>query len=321
MKPILVTTGDPASIGPDICIKVAMHLEQLVFVGDKKMLAERALMLNVPVEIIDYELGRISRPGQMMVVDIPCLVPVIPGQPNVNNAQCVLDILKWSCLAVLKNQFSALVTGPISKSVIQHVDKNFFGHTEYFQQVCQSPQVVMMLANEKMRVALVTTHVPLRVVPDLITAEAVSTVVKTINDGLKNDFGIIQPKIAMAGLNPHAGENGVLGKEEIDILEPTIKCLQEQGIDIEGPFSADTLFLKSGYDVFIAMYHDQGLNVLKYVGFGHTANISLGLPIIRTSVDHGTAFDKAGSGQAKPDSLMTAIKIAQSMAFYRESRQ
>lgn len=319
MKPVLVTTGEPAGIGPDVCIKVARHHGDLVFVGDKQMLAERAMLLNISLELIDYEPGRLSRPGQMMVYNISCPVTVIPGQPDVKNSKAIMDMLEWSGLAVLQGQFSALVTAPVNKAILQYVKKDFIGHTEYFQHLCQSPQVVMMLSDEHMRVALVTTHVPLREVADRITPETIKTVVKTIHRGLQKDFGIYQPKIAIAGLNPHAGENGVLGQEEIQIIEPTVKLLRQQGIDIEGPFSADTLFTKKNYDVFIAMYHDQGLNVLKYASFGQAANISLGLPMIRTSVDHGTAFEIAGTGKAKCESMVTAIKIARLMAFHRGS--
>ncbi len=317
MKPILVTTGDPAGIGPDICINVAMHLDNLVFVGDKAMLTERAMLLNITVEIIDYEPKRLSRPGQMMVYHIPCSEKVKAGQPDVKNSKAILAMLEWSCFAVLQNQFSALVTAPVNKAIVQHAKNDFFGHTEYFQKLCQSPQVVMMLADEHMRVALVTTHVALREVADKITPQSIKMVVETVHRGLKQDFGISQPKIAIAGLNPHAGENGVLGQEEIQVIEPTVKLLRKQGIDIEGPFSADTLFIKKGYDVFVAMYHDQGLNVLKYASFGKAANISLGLPMIRTSVDHGTAFEIAGTGKAKSDSMVTAIKMARLMAVHR----
>lgn len=318
MKPLLVTTGEPAGIGPDVCIQVAMVEKGLVFVGDKRALEERALQLKCQVQLIDYKSGHLSRPGQMMVYDIPCPEKVSAGHPNLKNSKAVLEMLEWSCLAVLRAQFSALVTSPVNKAVLQSVDKEFSGHTEYFQKLCQSPQVVMMLADEHMRVALITTHVPLREVASRITPETIMKVVRTVHNGLQKDFGLIQPKIAIAGLNPHAGENGVLGQEEIEIIEPTVKILQQEGIDIQGPFSADTLFIKKEYDVFIAMYHDQGLAVLKYASFGNAANISLGLPMIRTSVDHGTAFHIAGTGQAQSQSMITAIKMARVMVRNRE---
>ncbi len=317
MKPLLITTGEPAGIGPDICIEAAMALENLVFVGDKEELRKRAKLLNIELEILNYQPNIPSKPGQLMVYDIPCAQEVIPGQLNPENAQAVIEMLEWACRQVLDGQFSGLVTAPVHKAQLQHARPDFLGHTEFFQKICKSPQVVMMLADERFRVALVTTHLPIKKVADAINLKKITTIVETIHHGLKNDFGINNPRIAIAGLNPHAGEDGALGDEEIKIIRPAILQLQKQGIQIKGPFSADTMFIKEDYDVYIAMYHDQGLAVLKYATFGKAANISLGLPIIRTSVDHGTALELAGSGNAKADSLFTAIAVAKNMVLHR----
>lgn len=316
-KPILVTTGEPAGIGPDICIMVAKHMDNLVFVGDTSVLQARAKLLGETLEFLKYEPNCLVKAGQMMVYHIPCQETVIPGTLNPKNAKAVLEMLEWSCLKVLQGEFCALVTAPVNKAQVQHADSNFLGHTEYFQKLCQSPQVVMMLSDEHFRVALITTHIPLKDVAKSITQERIISVVQTIHQGLEKDWGLKQPKIAIAGLNPHAGEDGALGREEIEVISPAVEILKQQGIDIHGPLSADTMFLHKDYDVFVAMYHDQGLSVLKYATFGKAANISLGLPIIRTSVDHGTALDLAGSHLAKPDSMMTAINMAKIIASHR----
>jgi len=316
-KPILVTTGEPAGIGPDICIMVAKHMDNLVFVGDVSVLKARAKLIGETLEFLDYEPNCLVKAGQMMVYDIPCQDTVIPGTLNPKNAKAVLEMLEWSCLKVLQGEFSALVTAPVNKAQVQHADSNFLGHTEYFQKLCQSPQVVMMLSDEHFRVALITTHIPLKDVANTITQERIISVVQTIYHGLEKDWGLKNPKIAIAGLNPHAGEDGALGLEEIEVITPAVEILKQQGIDIHGPLSADTMFLHQDYDVFVAMYHDQGLSVLKYATFGKAANISLGLPIIRTSVDHGTALHLAGTHLAKPESMMTAIKMAKMIASHR----
>jgi 4-hydroxythreonine-4-phosphate dehydrogenase len=316
-KPILVTTGEPAGIGPDICIQVAKHYDNLVFIGDESVLQARAKQLGIELDFIKYAPYRLPKAGQMMVHNMPCKVPVIPGVMDPKNAESVLAMLEWSGKQVLAGAFSALVTAPVNKAQIQHADSSFLGHTEFFQKLSGSSKVVMMLSDGFFRVALVTTHLPLKDVPKAITQERILSIVETVYDSLEQDWGLKNPKIAIAGLNPHAGENGALGQEEIEIIIPAIKILQQKGIDAHGPMSADTMFLHKEYDVFIAMYHDQGLSVLKYATFGKAANISLGLPMIRTSVDHGTALHIAGTHQAKSDSMLTAIQMAQTIIKHR----
>jgi len=316
-KPILITTGEPAGVGPDICLAASLWQENLVFVGDINMLRQRAKILSIAVDIIEYAPHKIAKPGQMMVQHIPCLGTVVPGLLNDINSVAVLEMLQWACEQTLFGEFSALVTAPVHKAHLQIAEQNFLGHTEFFQKICQAPQVVMMLADKKFRVALVTTHLPMRQVPDAITAEKIINVVETLNLSLQHDFKIAQPSIAVAGLNPHAGENGALGNEELLIIQPAIEQLRAKNINVTGPFPADTMFLLPGIDVFVAMYHDQGLGVLKYATFGNAANISLGLPIIRTSVDHGTALNIAGTNQANTSSMKIAIEIATEMAVNR----
>ena len=317
MKPILVTCGEPAGIGPDVCVSSETFFSKIVVAGDLDVLKERARILNKDIHCIEYQLGYVPKKKELQVWNFPCQTKVIPGQLANENAIAVLDMLNQACKATLNAEFSALVTGPVHKAHLQQVDKNFYGHTEFFQKICHVPNVVMMLADKTFRVALVTTHLPLVSVPKSITQEKIIQIAKIVNNALIYDFGLSVPRILIAGLNPHAGENGILGREELDVIEPAILQLQQMGLDVHGPFSADTMFLEKNVDAFIAMYHDQGLAVLKYASFGAAANISLGLPIVRTSVDHGTALSLAGTGFANPDSLHTAIKVAEQMVINR----
>ena len=327
---IAITPGEPSGIGPDICIQLAQqaHVHQLVFVCDPSVLAARADQLNLPLKIIHYkeieaeadmgaEADACSEPGVACVLPIDANAPVMPGELNTANAQYVLDTLRRSITGCLKGEFTALVTGPVHKGVINDAGIAFSGHTEFLQKLTNVPRVVMMLASDKMRVALATTHVPLSQVSSLITDRRLEQVLTILHKDLVNKFGILNPRILVAGLNPHAGESGHMGREELDIMEPLLERLRDKGMDLVGPLPADTLFtpkLLDQADAVLAMYHDQGLPVLKYQGFGRAANITLGLPMIRTSVDHGTALDLAGTGKADSGSLNTALECAVNMA-------
>lgn len=322
MKPLLISSGEPAGIGPDICLGLVDYQLPIVVLADKEMLAQRAQLLNRKIELLEYNPNAplILRPNTLTVSHLACLASVIPGQLNSLNSPYVMSMLKHGTDACLKGEFSALVTAPVHKAIINQAGIPFTGHTEFLAHCCGSDTVVMMLACKAMKVALITTHLPLRAVPSAINLSLIITVISRLNDALKNDFGLKSPRILVAGLNPHAGEGGYLGSEENDIIIPALRMLQEQGINVEGPYSADTLFTPSNLnrtDAFVAMYHDQGLTVLKYAGFGQAVNITLGLPIIRTSVDHGTALEIAGSGQAEVSSLHHAVTIAMEMAARR----
>lgn len=322
MKPVLVSSGEPAGIGPDICLALAKSSLPVVIFADRQLLAERAEILNQDIEFYDYypDEPYTNRPNSLTVYPVTCNHPVIPGKLDAKNAPYVIDMLTKATEACLQKEFSALVTAPVHKAIINQAGIAFTGHTEFLAQYCQTETVVMMLACEAMKVALITTHLPLSMVPAAITPSLLINVIRQLDRTLKEDFGITSPEIYVTGLNPHAGEGGYLGREEIDTIIPTLDYLYEQGINVRGPFPADTIFIADNVkkaDAFVAMYHDQGLPVLKYAGFGQAVNITLGLPIVRTSVDHGTALDLAGTGRAEADSLLLAIKTAISMANMR----
>lgn len=323
MKSIIITSGEPAGIGPDLCLSLCQQQwdDKIVVCTDKEMLLERAKDLNIDVEIIDYQKDIHTSPakaGQIYVAHIPTSTPVIAGKLDKNNSQYVLNTLEYGALACLNTEFDALVTAPVHKGVINDAGVSFSGHTEFFADISNTKQVVMMLATEGLRVSLVTTHLPLKDISAAITPDKLKSVIRILNTDLKQKFGIKQPKIYVCGLNPHAGEDGHLGREEIDIIIPCLNQLkQEEGIDLVGPLPADTIFNPNYLeqaDSILAMYHDQGLPVLKYKGFGNAVNITLGLPFIRTSVDHGTALDLAGKGIADTGSFYTAITQAITMA-------
>lgn len=313
MRPILISSGEPAGVGPDLCLTLALNSSHIVIAGAKTVLQQRARLLNINVHLVDYKVGYRPAYNELQVWDFPVSHEVVPGQLDVRNSPSVINMLAQSCQAVLSGEFSALVTAPVHKAVLQQVQQDFYGHTEFFQSICQAKNVVMMLANSSMKVALVTTHLPLRQVPDAIQKEKIIDIVEVVHDALVSDFGILSPKIAVSGLNPHAGELGALGDEEIHTIEPAIETLKKQGFQVFGPYPADTMFLDKSFDAFVTMYHDQGLSVIKYAGFAETVNVSLGLPIIRTSVDHGTALSLAGTGKADSGSLIKAIEMAQQM--------
>ena len=307
MKPIAYTIGEPAGIGMDIFLKLAQlaDLKDICVIGDRDALVNRAQKLGVSV------------PQGLAIKHVPFAAPDVMGQPELANAKTVLSILDTAIDGCLNGEFSAMVTGPLHKGIINDAGVKFSGHTEYLAERTNAPLPVMLLASDTLRVALVTTHLPLREVADAITAELLTQVCQIVESDFRVKYGLDKPQILVCGLNPHAGEGGHLGREEIDIIEPVLESLRAQGMNLIGPLPADTLFTPKyldGADVVIAMYHDQGLPVLKAQTFGEAANITLGLPIIRTSVDHGTAFDLAGTGRVDTGSLMTAINVARDMA-------
>ncbi len=319
---IALTPGEPAGIGPDLAITLAQREQaaEIVVIADPELLRERASRLRLPLVLRELDPDRPPRPhagGELTVLPIATRAKVIPGQLAPANAGYVLRALDVAVEGCLQGQFDALVTGPVQKSVINDSGIAFSGHTEYLAQKTHTDKVVMMLATEGLRVALATTHLPLSRVAEAITTESLHQVIRILHRDLRHHFGISSPRILVCGLNPHAGEGGHLGREEIDIIEPLINALRHQGMDLRGPLPADTLFTPKylhNADAVLAMYHDQGLPVLKFKGFGNAVNITLGLPIIRTSVDHGTALDLAASGGADTGSLSTALEYALSMA-------
>ena len=320
---ILVSSGEPAGIGPDLIIKLAQidHQNDLTIIGDPDLLLERAKYLSLPLEIrtvsntgnTQYS----NKPKTIKVIPVKLKATCVPGTLEVRNANYVLELLDIASRECLSKKYDAIVTAPIQKSIINDAGINFSGHTEYFAKRCGGTLPVMLLACSELRVALVTTHLALRDVPDAITSERVEKTIRIVIDEMQRRFGIKNPRITVCGLNPHAGEGGHLGTEETTIISPVIDEYIKQGHTITGPLPADTAFrsdIRNNTDVFICMYHDQGLPVLKTLGFGEAVNITLGLPIIRTSVDHGTALELAGTGKAKCDSLLAAINMANELA-------
>lgn len=318
---IALSSGEPAGIGPDLCIQLAQNqLDcQLITLADPELLKQRATQLNLPltVQLFDPDSEVTTHTPGLLIV-LPCYLAeqCTAGELNKENAAYVLKMIEVASKGCLSGLFSAMVTAPVHKGIINDAGIEFTGHTEYIADITTG-HPVMMLATEGLRVALATTHLPLSQVSSAITQSSLSTVIELLNKDLKNRFGLKNPSILVCGLNPHAGEGGHLGHEEIETIEPVLKRCKKQGINAQGPFPADTLFtdkyLKTA-DAVLAMYHDQGLPVLKYKGFGNAVNITLGLPIIRTSVDHGTALDLAATGQANVNSLVFALQTAIEMA-------
>ena len=323
---IAITPGEPAGIGPDLCVQLAQqaHAAQLVAVCDPALLQARAGRLNLPLRIEPFEPDTLSQPQQAAVLNVlpvPLAAQCVPGTLNGKNAAYVLECLRRSVDGCLNNTFSAMVTGPVHKGVINDAGCAFTGHTEFLAERCHARRPVMMLQCEGLRVALVTTHMPLRAVADAITAPLLEEVIRILHHDLRHTMGIDNPVIYVCGLNPHAGESGHLGTEEQRIIQPVLEKLRQDGMQLIGPLPADTIFtpdkLRHG-DVFLAMYHDQGLPVLKHLGFGNAVNVTLGLPIIRTSVDHGTALDLAGTGKASVSSLERALQLAIEMTAHKQ---
>ncbi len=325
---IAVTSGEPAGIGPDICLRLAEKdtgAHPLVLC-DRDLLAERARQLNLHVALRDFVPGRAYLPGVLDVLHRPLVAPCTPGELDPANAPYVLGLLNAALGGCQHGEFDAMVTAPLHKGVINEAGVPFTGHTEYLADKTQTPKVVMMLAGETdkgpLRVALVTTHLPLSRVAEAITPATLTEVIRILHRDLRNKYGLPNPRILVTGLNPHAGEGGHLGREELDIIAPTLATLRQEGINLLGPLPADTLFtppVLSQGDAVLAMYHDQGLAPLKYATFGKGINVTLGLPIIRTSVDHGTALDLAGTGRADPGSLFEAVREAARMAARKHS--
>ncbi|ENW90129.1 4-hydroxythreonine-4-phosphate dehydrogenase PdxA [Acinetobacter dispersus] len=320
MRPLYVTSGEPAGIGPDICLSLAERIDErpIVILADLQMLQQRANFLGVDVELIAYQ-GQTesSVQGQLFVEHVPLAKPVVLGQLDSANAAYVLEQLRRSADYALSGQSVGVATAPVQKSIINEAGIAFSGHTEYYQEFAGIDRVVMMLATKTLRVALATTHLPLRDVPDAITKERLQQVIDILIHDLKTKFKIAAPRILVCGLNPHAGEDGYLGREEIEVINPVLETYRAQGIEMSLSLPADTLFTPenlSNADAVLAMYHDQGLPVLKSQGFGEAVNITLGLPFIRTSVDHGTALSLAGTGQAKVSSLHVAVDLALDLA-------
>ena len=316
---IAITTGEPAGIGPDICLALAecRFNAEIVLIGDPQLLVERAQALQQTFSLPAYNQNTPVTAGRISVSPLRAQSAVRPGNLDVSNAAYVLKTLDRAIEGCQRQEFKALVTAPVHKGIINQAGITFTGHTEYLAEKTGTAQVVMMLATAGLRVALATTHLPLSKVPAAITEQRLESVLRCLHAELQLRFSIAAPHILVAGLNPHAGESGHLGREEIDVIEPVICRLNKEGMQLTGPLAADTLFTPAYLDqadAVLAMYHDQGLPVLKHMGFGRSVNITLGLPFIRTSVDHGTALEKAGSGQADAGSLVAAIELAINMA-------
>ena len=321
---LAVTPGEPAGIGPDVLIQLVQngYPHQLVAFADPTLLEQRAKQLNLPLVLkhlstpFTTQAGALA-PGELACVPVPLSEPVMAGKPNPANAASVLQALSLATEACMKSQCAALITGPMHKAVINNAGIAFSGHTEYLAEITSTHRVVMMLATKGLRVALATTHLPLAEVPAAITKTALTETLGILHNELETKFRIAKPRILVCGLNPHAGEGGHLGREEIEIISPVLDSLKAHGLNLVGPLPADTLFTPKhleNADAVLAMYHDQGLPVLKYKGFGNAVNITLGLSIIRTSVDHGVALDLAASGTADTGSLATALHYAVEMA-------
>jgi 4-hydroxythreonine-4-phosphate dehydrogenase len=315
---IALTAGEPAGIGPELLIKAAHTTiaARLVAIGDPSLFEDAARAAGLAIDIIG-EGQDVHVPGRLRVIPVPVAARVRAGVLDPANARYVLDTLDIACDGCLSGRFDAMVTGPVQKSVINDAGIAFSGHTEYLAARCGGVHPVMMLAGGGMRVTLYCTHLPLKSVAAALDARRLESVIRIIDHDLRSRFAITEPRISVCGLNPHAGEGGHLGREEIDIIEPVIERLRNEGMNVHGPLPADTAFTHRALadtDTVLAMYHDQGLPVIKYAGFGEVVNITLGLPIIRTSVDHGTALDLAGTGRARPDSLLHAIRSAVELA-------
>lgn len=319
---IAITTGEPAGVGPELILEIARQAwpAELVVLGDARLLASRARALGRQIGIAEFTPAAppaASRAGRLVVADLPLPAPVVPGRLDPRNAPWVLDLLREACTGIQRGWFDALVTAPVHKGSINDAGIPFTGHTEFLARLTGSETPVMLLVAGALRVALVTTHLPLKAVPAAITRARVETVARILDDGLRRRFGLASPRIVVLGLNPHAGESGHLGTEEIEQISPAIASLRAAGLVVTGPVPADTAFIEAnlqGVDAVLAMFHDQGLPVLKHRGFGSAVNVTLGLPIIRTSVDHGTALDLAGTGRADAGSLRAAVELAISMA-------
>ena len=319
---IAVCSGEPAGVGPELCLQLAERQSawpaaRLVVIADKDLLQQRATTLGVQAKLRDWQPERSPQAGTLEVIHAPLTVPSLPGRLDATNSRYVLGLLDRALGGCQRGEFAAMVTAPVHKGIINDAGIPFTGHTEYLAEKTGTPQVVMMLAGGGLRVALATTHLALKDVPAAITPTALEQTLRILHRDMGRKYGIEQPRILVAGLNPHAGEGGYLGHEEIDVIIPVLDRLRAEGLQLIGPLPADTMFtppLLARGDCVLAMYHDQGLTALKYASFGQGINVTLGLPIIRTSVDHGTALELAGTGKADPGSLFVAVEQAIEMA-------
>jgi 4-hydroxythreonine-4-phosphate dehydrogenase len=323
--PVLaVTPGEPAGIGPEILLRLHRDRpdERLLAVADPALLQATAAQLGLDTRIVRWHPGLEPGPGELACYPVELARPVEPGQPDPANAPYVLETLRAAVKLLRAGEAAALVTGPVHKGVINDAGFGFSGHTEFLAELAGGARVVMMLAAPELRVCLVTTHLPLRAVADAVTPERLESTLRITWAALQRDFGIERPRVQVLGLNPHAGEAGHLGTEEQTVIEPVLRRLRAEGMNLDGPVPADTAFTPPRLercDAVVAMYHDQGLPVLKHIGFGRAVNITLGLPFVRTSVDHGTALDLAGSGRADPGSLNEAVRTAGELARRRQT--
>jgi 4-hydroxythreonine-4-phosphate dehydrogenase len=315
---VVVSSGEPAGIGPDIALALGARAfaARLAVLGDPALLAARNYSLGLDVALEECTGPSAVEPhsaGRLQILPVPLRAPVRAGQLDTANAAYVLDMLRQAAGLCMAGTAAALVTAPVQKSVISQSGVAFSGHTEFLAELTGAAHPVMLLAGKSLRVALATTHLPLRAVADALDTATLTSVIRIAHDDLQRRFRIQRPRMLVLGLNPHAGESGTLGTEEITIIEPAVRALAAEGLNVVGPVSADTAFTPESLarcDVVVAMYHDQGLPVLKALSFGEIVNVTLGLPIVRTSVDHGTALALAGTGHARPDSLFAAVELA-----------
>jgi 4-hydroxythreonine-4-phosphate dehydrogenase len=316
---IAITAGEPAGIGPDLVLELAAEdfAAELVVIADPGLLEARAERLGLPFELTPYEEAAAPQCGTARILPIEMAAPCQPGILDERNADYVLRTLRRACRGCMADEFDAMVTAPVQKSIISEAGHPFSGHTEFLAEETGAERVVMLLTCEHLRVALATTHLALADVPAAVTKDRVVSVLRVLHRDLRDRFGIAAPRIAVLGLNPHAGESGHLGREEIEVITPALDSLRAEGLQLTGPLPADTAFtprVLEHADAVLAMYHDQGLPVLKYASFGQAVNVTLGLPIIRTSVDHGTALDLAGRGGADAGSMRSAVQMAIELA-------
>jgi 4-hydroxythreonine-4-phosphate dehydrogenase len=319
---IAVTSGEPAGVGPELCLRLAERPAQpcparLVVLGDEELLAARARLLGVNVRLRDWRAAAAPAPRTLDVLHVDAGAASAPGRLDPSNSRYVLRLIDRALQGCLSGEFAAMATAPVHKGVINDAGVPFTGHTEYLAEKTHTARVVMMLAGGDLKVALATTHLPLKDVPAAITRESLERTLRILHAGMLRQYGIEAPRILVAGLNPHAGEGGYLGDEEITVIAPVLEKLRAEGMRLTGPLPADTMFtppLLAQGDCVLAMYHDQGLTALKYASFGKGINVTLGLPVIRTSVDHGTALELAGTGRADPGSLFAAVDQAIRMA-------
>jgi 4-hydroxythreonine-4-phosphate dehydrogenase len=327
---IAVTSGEPAGVGPELCVRLADRIAQglparLVVLGDRDLLAERAQACGLKLKMRDWSTANAGAPAarEIDVLHVPLAARSIPGRLDAANSPYVLNLLDRALAGCLANEFAALVTAPVHKGVINDAGIAFTGHTEYLADKTQTTQVVMMLAGGGLRVALATTHLALKEVPSALTQESLERTLRILHAEMRRKYAIAAPRILVTGLNPHAGEGGYLGREEIEVITPVLARLRGEGMTLHGPLPADTVFNRATLalgDCVLAMYHDQGLPTLKYASFGKGINVTLGLPIIRTSVDHGTALELAGTGRADPGSLFCAVEQAIEMVQRQASK-